>query len=157
MPATCDVDMNTSLVKRCELQVFDLDRVLSCGGGQRWDRRMSRNLGQSCFVLKWFLPQRFMRVSVLYHPFYHTIFRLRNAFSPPPESPLGLKGGSSWGFPKRRFDFLEGEDDARWSTRGRRARRRRRARWPRRWARRPPLLPGAFAQIWSVRGIFWAA
>ena len=26
MPATCDVDMNTSLVKRCELQVFDLDR-----------------------------------------------------------------------------------------------------------------------------------
>ena len=26
MPATCDVDMNTRLVKRCELQVFDLDR-----------------------------------------------------------------------------------------------------------------------------------
>ena len=26
MPATCDVDMNTRLVKRYELQVFDLDR-----------------------------------------------------------------------------------------------------------------------------------
>ena len=26
MPATCDVDMNTRLVKRCELQVFDWDQ-----------------------------------------------------------------------------------------------------------------------------------
>ena len=38
MPATCDVDMNTRLVKRCELQVRlgpeSCLVVQSCGGGE---------------------------------------------------------------------------------------------------------------------------
>ena len=39
--------MNTRLVKRCELQVFNLDRILSCGAGES---RRPQDTGENVIV-----------------------------------------------------------------------------------------------------------
>ena len=41
------IEMDTKLVKRCELQVFNLDRILSCGAG---DSRRPQDTGENVIV-----------------------------------------------------------------------------------------------------------